>query len=271
MSANPSQDIEFEVKKKILIKAKEQLRCTECLCPKNPIDAHFFKCESSNCARLFCLDCAEKLDGKCPSSKSTVGHESQYLKKTDDCFFEVLWSDFPSFCKYEKFGCQELFHSKDLKTHEEICPFNLKMMCPVVTCDRDLTGQDIKMHFQQSHWNCPFYQYSVFDSVRLNVPMARIYAYNQMFLFCCGATDKSFQGCLYLLGDCQDAKNYQYKLTVCGTTDKSYSHAGKVHPLSESFQEILENRKGLVINTMDLGRIVRNKQRPDITLDIELA
>ena len=271
MSGNPNEDIELEVKKKILIKAKEKLRCTECLCPKNPIDAKFFKCESSNCARLFCLDCAEKLDRKCPSSKSIVGHECQNLKKTDDCF-DQIWSDFPSFCKYEKFGCQELFPSEDLKLHENNCSFNFKMICPVVKCDQDLTGQDIKMHFQQSHWSCPFYQYSVFDSVRLNVPMARIYAYNKMFLFCCGATEKSFQGCLYLLGNCQDAKNYQYRLTVCGTTeDRSYSYAGQVHPLSESFQDILQNRKALVINNTDLGRIVRDKHRPDITLDIELA
>ena len=51
----------------------------------------------------------------------------------------------------------------------------------------------------------------------------------------------------------------------------SYSYIGQVHPLSESFQDILQNRKALVINNTDLGRIVRDKHRPDITLDIELA
>ena len=282
------EDIEFEVKKKILLKAKEQLRCQECLNPKNPIDGNFFKCESKTCGKLFCQDCAEHLQKKCPFATTTqwyksAGHTGSSLNKTDDCLCQSLWTEFPSFCKYEKFGCQELFRSEEIRNHEESCPYlifdtgNEKIICPIQTCAFDLTGQDIKKHFQQTHWNVPFYQYSnsVFDSLRLNVQMARIYAHDKMFLFCSGGTDKitgiDFHACVFLLGHCQDAKNYRYKLKVCGARGALFAYTGKVHPLSESFEDILRDEKALVIQNQDLGKIIRNRCRPDIILDIELA
>ena len=58
MASADTKRFEFAVKKNLLLKVKEKLRCHHCKTPKNPLAIQMYKCASPNCERRFCEECA---------------------------------------------------------------------------------------------------------------------------------------------------------------------------------------------------------------------
>ena len=124
-------DIERLINKDYLNPLGDFYKCS--ICSKimiNPTD-----CE--NCGHSFCYECISKT--KCP-----FGCENKNLKPASNGITNLL-NNLKFKCINE--GCEEIINYIDVKTHENLCPFQ-KMICPNKECNEQLIKKDIEKHIK---------------------------------------------------------------------------------------------------------------------------
>ena len=120
-------DLSRVINKDDLISLGDFYKCS--ICTKIMIDPT--DCES--CGHSFCNECISK--SKCP-----FGCEKKSFKPSSMGIRNLL-NNLKFKCPNE--GCDEIISYIDVKTHDNICPFQ-KMICPNKDCEQQLLKKDLE-------------------------------------------------------------------------------------------------------------------------------
>ena len=129
---NGGIDLSRLINKEYLLSLGDFYKCS--ICSKimiNPTD-----CES--CGHSFCYECISK--SKCP-----FGCEKKNLKPSSNGITNLL-NNLKFKCINE--GCDEIINYIDIKTHENICPFQ-KMICPNQQCGCHILKKNLEKHIKE--------------------------------------------------------------------------------------------------------------------------
>jgi len=124
-------DLSRVINKDYLLSLGDFYKCS--ICSKimvNPTD-----CE--NCGHSFCNECISK--SNCP-----FGCEKKSFKPASMGIRNLL-NNLKFNCPNE--GCKEIISYIDVKTHDNICPFQ-KMICPNKECNEQLLKKDLENHIK---------------------------------------------------------------------------------------------------------------------------
>ncbi len=124
-------DLSRVINKDYLLSLGDFYKCS--ICTKimvNPTD-----CES--CGHSFCNECISK--SKCP-----FGCEKKSFKPVSMGIRNLL-NNLKFKCQNE--GCNEVISYIDVKTHDDICPYQ-KMICPNKDCEEQLLKKNLENHIK---------------------------------------------------------------------------------------------------------------------------
>ena len=261
--------IEFSVKKNLVLKVKEKLRCHHCKTPKNPLSVQMYRCASPKCNRRFCEECAVfELDEICPFPSVKRNKDHNLIEDTEsaDLFWE-LWCELPDFCTFETYGCQEVLMRDVMKKHERECLYR-NINCPDIDCDAIVNYMNLNDHFRQEHDECKEYES---NEIRHDIavgkkllksgyywPPPRIWCLEQkQFFLVSTVQDDTLYSWVYyydVAGDETVAQNIFYYLSIRSDFDdegmgEEHYYSGQVRNLEEDPKEIMFKQNAFAIGT----------------------
>ena len=146
-------------------------------------------------------------------------YEMERVQSAQPCdICDILLPQLPTFCKYEKNGCEEIQMKEDMVNHEQECVFR-EIDCPKLSCMEKVTYMSLMDHLGNAHKNC---QNIVSEKFKLNPKMAevgkfaptRITAFKNTFFEVGIIKDQQMFRWIYFYGDQEEAKNFFYHVRI---------------------------------------------------------
>ena len=166
-----------------------------------------------------------------------------------------LMAQLPIYCKYEKNGCQEILMKEDMIDHEEVCVYR-PINCADLKCTQKFIGVDsyhgLMEHLTEVHKGLDVIEKKKFlisSSVDLKpwkLATTQISAFNFTFFEVGVITDQFMFRWIYILGDPDVAKNFDYHVKIKrGRFEQAFS--GQVRSLSEHYNDITKSFKAFFV------------------------
>ena len=168
-----------------------------------------------------------------------------------------LMAQLPIYCKYEKNGCQEILMKEDMIDHEEVCVYR-PINCADLKCTQKFIGMDsshgLMEHLTEVHKGLDVIEEKKFlittkIGAELTVALlatTQISAFNFTFFEVGVITDQFMFRWIYILGDPDVAKNFDYHVKIKhGRFEQAFS--GQVRSLSEHYNDITKSFKAFFV------------------------
>ena len=267
--------IEFELKKRQLMSIKEKLRCDACGLVKHLKEYPLCHCSHVN-THQYCIDCAIDVAYRCENSESkyssVICGQTQYVVLTE------LWEDYPSFCKHEKHGCQEILMKREMKIHEVECTYK-QINCAHLGCKAFVTYMNFFEHYDVSHPGIEVIELGKmptiltqefdFDGEKdFTIANTRFSGFDKTF-FSAGIKRGNFVYMwIYFLGNPDEAKHFFCEFNFGTQRGQMLQYYGQVRSLEEKVGPIIDEQTAFVIGVPVLKRLLEDNDEVEYSLKI---
>jgi hypothetical protein len=255
--ASDSEDNEITVIE--IDSLKEILECP--VCNEVSRNGPIHQCKNGH---IVCNRCNPKLQNDlCPTCRDPIVGRAMNIEKLLDLI--------PNPCKYSESGCKTELVPSLLRNHENNCETKL-LHCPRLFCTTKILPKYLDQHLIVAA-NCKVIKMSnhatsslyvsddIFTKKKLQswVP-GLIHQFGQTFFTEVLRTEYgNWIFWIYFLGSENEAKNYNYKITICNSDETVQSiYSGQVISMRRHLEAILKRPNGLILSDEMVKKYLEN-------------
>ena len=162
-----------------------------------------------------------------------------------------LMAQLPVYCKYEENGCEEILMKEEMTYHEQGCVYR-PINCADLECTQKVTYHGFMEHLTEVHKGLDVIEKKKFlitssvDLMSEKLATTQISAFNFTFFEVGVVTDQFMFRWIYILGDPDVAKNFDYHVKIkLGRLEQTFN--GQVRSLSEHSNDITKSFKAFFV------------------------